>query len=170
MIEAVMEKKPHISGTVFVASNATVIGDVRIGEGSSVWFGAVIRGDCLQISIGSRSNIQDLSVLHVDDDNALTIGDDVTVGHRALLHGCRIADRVLVGMGATIMNGAVIGEDSIIGAGALITEGTVVPPRSLVVGFPGKVRRETTDAEVEFNLSSARHYTDAAAAYLKMGF
>lgn len=169
VIKTILTKKPKIAESAFIAENASIIGDVTVCEGAGVWFGAVIRGDCLPIRIGERSNIQDLCVLHVDDDNALTIGKDVTVGHRAILHGCTIGDRVLVGMGAIIMNGAEIGEDSIIGAGALVTEKTVIPPRSLVLGFPAKVKRQLVEEELHLNLVSARHYLEAAALYRKEG-
>jgi carbonic anhydrase/acetyltransferase-like protein (isoleucine patch superfamily) len=164
---AIEDKVPNISDSAYIAKNATVIGDVTLGDQSSVWFGAVVRGDCLPIRIGDRSNIQDLSVLHVDYTNALTIGNDVTVGHRALLHGCTIEDNVLVGMGAVIMNGAHVGEGSIIGAGALITEGMKVQPRSLVIGMPAKVKREITDEQHRMIVESAKHYAEGIAIYRK---
>lgn len=166
MIESIRGKKPIIPNGVFVAQNATVIGDVVVGEKSGVWFGAVIRGDCLPIRIGRRTNVQDLCVLHVDDINRLTIGDNVTVGHRALLHGCEIGNNVLIGMGAIIMNGAKIGGNCIIGAGALVTEKTEVPAGSLAIGFPAKVRRPLTDDEVSVIKTSAAHYVETAALYL----
>lgn len=169
MIKSIKDKKPNISKSVYVASNATVIGDVTIGEKSSVWFGSVVRGDALPIRIGAGTNIQDLCVLHVDEGNPLTIGDYVTVGHRAILHGCTIGNDVMIGMGATIMNGAVIGEGSIVGAGALVTEKTVVPPNSLVVGMPGKIRRETTDDERKFIAKNAKHYVEGAEVYIAEG-
>ena len=164
---AVEDRIPKISGSAYIAKNATVLGDVTVGEKSSIWFGAVVRGDCLPISIGDRTNIQDLSVLHVDDQNPLTIGSDVTVGHRALLHGCTVEDKVLVGMGAIIMNGAHIGEGSIIGAGALVTEGMKVPPRSLVIGMPAKVKKEITDEQHRMIVESAKHYAEGIAIYRK---
>jgi len=166
MIGAIKNKKPSIPSSVYVAPNATVLGDVTIGEGSSVWFGAVIRGDCLPMNIGERTNIQDLCVLHVDDHNGLTIGDDVTIGHRALLHGCTVGNAVLIGMGATIMNGVKIGEGSIIGAGALVTEGTEIPPRSLVIGMPAKVKKEITEEQYKGILKSAKHYVETGAMYI----
>lgn len=158
-------KEPKIDAGVFIAPNSTVIGDVRIGEDSSVWFGAVVRGDSNTMKIGKRTNIQDLCVLHADERNPLSIGDDVTIGHHAMLHGCVIGDRVLIGMSATVMNGVRIGEDSIVGAGALVTEGMLVPPRSLVLGMPAKVRRELTASEIEGNLKSAAHYVEYAKKY-----
>lgn len=157
-------KTPRIDKSVFVAPNATVIGNVSIGANSSVWFGAIVRGDSNSIKIGERTNVQDMCILHVDHKNSVSVGDDVTIGHRALLHGCVVKDRVLVGMGSTVMNGAVIGEDSIVGAGALVTEGMVVPPRSLVLGIPAKVKRELTPAEAEGVSQAARHYLE----YVKM--
>lgn len=167
MIGKINGKVPDIPQSTFVAPNATVLGDVAIGEGSGVWFGAVIRGDSNRMRIGSRTNIQDLCVLHVDEHNELSIGDDVTVGHRAILHGCRISDRVLIGMGATVMNGAKIGSDSIVGAGALVTEGADIPQGSLVIGFPAKVRRPLTDEEITLIRRSAEHYAEYAQMYLK---
>jgi carbonic anhydrase/acetyltransferase-like protein (isoleucine patch superfamily) len=158
-------RESAIDAGCFVARNATVIGDVTMGEGSSIWFGAVVRGDINAIRIGRRSNIQDLSCLHVDAAFGLTVGDDVTVGHRAILHGCRLGDRVLIGMGAIVLNGAAIGDESIIGAGALVTEGARVPPRSLVLGVPGKVVRTLAPADVEKILESADHYAKGAQLY-----
>jgi len=150
---------PKISDDVFIEDSAIVIGDVVIGRDSSVWFHSVVRGDVNHIRIGSRTNVQDLCVLHVTHDtHPLVIGDDVTVGHHVVLHGCTIKDRVLVGMGAIIMDGAIIGEDSIVGAGALVTEGTVVPPKSLILGSPAKVRRAVTGEELAWILESAQNY------------
>lgn len=159
------KQNPKIDAGVFVAPNATVIGDVHIGEDSSVWFGAVVRGDSNTMRIGKRTNIQDLSVLHVNEKNPLSIGDDVSIGHRAILHGCTVKDRVLIGMGAIVMNGACVGEDSIVGAGALVTEGTLVPPRSLILGIPAKVKRELSAAETEGNLKNAASYVKYAKIY-----
>jgi carbonic anhydrase/acetyltransferase-like protein (isoleucine patch superfamily) len=138
---------PDVHPTSWVAPNAVLAGEVRLGEQASVWYSAVVRADLSPISIGARSNIQDGSVLHADPAMPLSVGADVTVGHRAVLHGCTIHDNVLVGMGSIVMNGAVVGSDSIIAAGTLIPEGLVIPPGSLVLGAPGKVRRETTSDE-----------------------
>lgn len=165
MSAALNTRKPSIPGSCYVAGNATVIGDVNIGDDSSVWFGAVVRGDSNAIRIGSRSNVQDLCVLHVDSANRLSLGDDVTVGHRVVLHGCSIGDRVLVGMGAVVMNGAVVGDDCIIAAGAVVTERAQIPPRSLVVGVPGKVKRELTDDEASHIVANAKHYVEYAKVY-----
>jgi carbonic anhydrase/acetyltransferase-like protein (isoleucine patch superfamily) len=167
MIASIGNKKPFIEPGCFVSENSSVIGDVLIGKGSSIWFGAVVRGDAQQIRIGERTNIQDLCVLHVESTNDLVIGSDVTIGHRAVLHGCTVADRVLIGMGAIIMNGANIGDDCIIGAGAIVTEGMQVPSRSLVVGVPGKVKRELTENEIASITRSATNYIKLAKEYNK---
>jgi len=165
MIEPVGGIHPEIDPSAFVASNATVLGKVKIGAESGVWFGAVIRGDSNSIQVGARTNIQDVSVLHVDRQHAMVIGDDVTIGHRALLHGCTIADSALIGMGAIIMNGAKIGSESIVAAGALVTENTEVPARSLLMGQPAKVKRTLTDEEVEGIRANARHYVKNRLLY-----
>lgn len=154
-------------GSCFVASGARVIGDVIMGEGSSVWFNSVLRGDVMPIRIGERTNIQDLSMLHVSSEVAPTIvGDDVTVGHRAILHGCVVEDLCLIGMGAIILDGAHIGRGSLIAAGALIPPGMQVPENSFVVGMPGKIRRQTTEEERAHFLESARHYAELAKKYM----
>ena len=165
MILAFGGKRPKIDRAVFVADTATLIGDVELGSEAVVLFGAVLRADTNRIKIGSRSNIQDLSVLHVDSDHALTIGESVTVGHRAILHGCTIGDRVIAGMGTIVMNGVVVGEDSLIGAGSVVTEGTIVPPRSLVVGLPAKVKRSLTNEEVAGLIKNADHYVELGKRY-----
>jgi len=150
---------PKVHATAFVDDSAQVIGDVEIGEESSVWMTVVVRGDVNVIRIGDRTNIQDGTIVHVQHDTHPTrIGNDVTIGHGAIVHGCTIKDRVLVGMGAIILNGATIGEDCIIAAGALITEGATIPPRSLVMGSPGKVRRPLTDADVAMIQEFADNY------------
>lgn len=151
---------------LFIASTATVLGDVALGEGSSVWFGAVIRGDRDSITIGKDANIQDNAVVHTSRGFPVRVGDSVSVGHGAILHGCQIADRVLVGMGAILMNGSEVGEDSLIGAGAVVTEGTKIPPNSVVLGVPGKVIRTTTPAEREHILTNARQYVKLAQGYV----
>lgn len=150
---------PTIALSAFVDESAQVIGDVVIGEESSVWMLTVVRGDVNYIRIGDRSNVQDGTIVHVQHDTHPTIiGNDVTIGHGAIIHGCIIADRVLVGMGATILNGASIGEDCIIAAGTLITENTVIPPRSMVMGAPGKVRRALTDRDLAMIKEFAGNY------------
>ncbi len=167
MVRTFQGIKPTIAQTAFIEVTAVVIGDVVIGEQSSVWFHAVIRGDVNFIRIGNRTNVQDLSLLHVTHDtHPLLLGDDVTVGHRVVLHGCTIKDRVLIGMGAIIMDGAVIGEDSVVGAGALVTEETIVPAKSLVLGSPAKVKRRVTDKELAWIRESAQHYVMYARQYI----
>ncbi len=166
MIITLENKRPQIAKSAFIAENASVIGNVEIGENSSVWFGAVVRGDDNRIKIGKGTNIQDLCVVHIDSTHDTDIGDDCVVGHRVIIHGAHIGNRCLVGMGAIIMNGAKIGEDCIIGAGALVTEGAVIPPRSLVIGFPAKVKRQLTDEEFAFIPSAAQSYVERAKSYL----
>jgi carbonic anhydrase/acetyltransferase-like protein (isoleucine patch superfamily) len=150
---------PAVHATAYVDESAQVIGDVEIGEHSSVWMNVVIRGDVNTIRVGRRSNIQDGSVVHVMHDTHPTrVGDDVTIGHGAVVHGCTIADRVLIGMGAIVLNGAVVGEDSIVAAGTLVTEGAVIPPRSLVMGSPGRVRRSLSEDEIASIMEYANNY------------
>jgi carbonic anhydrase/acetyltransferase-like protein (isoleucine patch superfamily) len=158
---------PRIHPTAFIDDSAQVIGDVEIGEESSVWMGVVIRGDVHRIRIGRRSNIQDGTVIHVmNRTHPTTIGDDVTVGHGTLLHGCTIEDRCLIGMGAILLNGAHIGTGSIVAAGTLVVEAMKVPPRSLVMGSPGKVKRPLTDAEVESINDLANRYVGYRLDYM----
>jgi len=158
---------PTIATSAFIEETAAVIGDVVIGSESSVWFNAVVRGDVHSIRIGHRTNIQDLCLLHVTDDTyPLTLGDDITVGHHAVLHGCTIKDRVLIGMGAVIMDGAVIEEDCIVGAGALVTERMQVPPKSLILGTPARIRRSLTDDELRWIKESALNYIRYAQYYI----
>lgn len=150
---------PTVAPSAWIAESAQVIGDTTIGKNSSIWFGAIVRGDVHRIRIGQRTNIQDLSVCHVTRNRfSLTIGSNVTVGHRVILHGCTLGNRILVGMGSIIMDGAVIGDDTIIGAGSLVTEGTVIPSGHLALGSPAKVKRPLTDEEKEWIRQSARHY------------
>jgi carbonic anhydrase/acetyltransferase-like protein (isoleucine patch superfamily) len=149
MIRSYRGVLPQIHPTVFVDDSAQVIGDVEIGEESSVWMSVVIRGDVNRIRIGRRSNVQDGTIVHVmKDTHSTTIGDNVTIGHAAVLHGCTIEDQCLIGMGAILLNGVRLGTGSIVAAGTLLPEGTQVPPRSLVMGSPGKVRRELTDRDI----------------------
>lgn len=153
---------PRVHAGVFIDQSAQVIGDVEIGEASSVWMNAVLRGDVHWIKVGRRSNIQDGTIVHVmNGTHPTTIGDEVTIGHGAIVHGCTLADRILVGMGAILLNGVEVGEDSIVAAGTLLPEGMRIPPRSLVMGSPGKVRRSLTDADV----ASIREYADRYVAY-----
>ncbi len=167
MIRTFQGIKPTIPTSCFVEATGVVIGDVVLGKHCSVWFHAVIRGDVHYIRIGDRTNVQDLCMLHVTHDtHPLNIGNQVTIGHNVVLHGCTIKDRVLVGMGAIIMDGAVIGEDCVVGAGALITEGTIVPPKSLILGSPAKVRRPVTQEELSWIKESADNYVKYAGQYL----
>ena len=152
-----------ISEAAFIAPGAIVSGNVTIAEDVGVWYHAVVRGDREPIVVGKGSNIQDNCVVHVDAGYPVTIGENVTIGHGAIIHGCRIGDNSLVGMGAIIMNGAVIGNNCIVGAGALVTQGTVVPDNSLILGNPAKVKRAVTAAEVECSLQNARLYVQEAA-------
>jgi carbonic anhydrase/acetyltransferase-like protein (isoleucine patch superfamily) len=145
-------------GRFWVAPDAAVIGQVVLGEDASIWFGAVVRGDNHPLVIGARTNIQDQSVLHTDEGVPLTLGEGVTVGHRAVLHGCTVHDNSLIGIGATVLNGAVIARDCLVGAHALITEGKAFPERSLIIGSPAKVARPLTDEEVAMLAWSAAHY------------
>lgn len=164
---------PQIHPSALICEGSYIIGDVRIGADSSVWFGAVIRGDMHSIRIGNRTSIQDGSILHVEhytradksDGFPLVIGDDVTVGHRAILHGCKIGNRCLVGMGAIVMDGAEIGEDSIIGAGSLVTKGKRFAPRSLIMGAPARFIRELNPEEVAEILASAARYVEYKNRY-----
>jgi carbonic anhydrase/acetyltransferase-like protein (isoleucine patch superfamily) len=160
--------RPTIGRRVFIDPSATVIGDTQIGDDSSIWPGCVLRGDVNAIRIGARTNIQDLSVIHVDyGEYRTTVGDDVTVGHGAILHGCRIDSTCLVGMGATVLTGARIGEGSIVAARALVPEGMVVPPRSLVMGLPARVKREVSAEELEGIRRSAAHYVGFKEDFLR---
>ncbi len=160
--------EPKIHSSVFIAEGAHVIGDVEIGEQSSVWFNTVIRGDVNHIRIGKRTNIQDGCVLHVARKTLpLIVGDEVTVGHNVTLHACTLASRCLIGMGATVMDGAEVGEYSIVGAGALVTPGTKIPPRSLAVGSPARVKRELTEEEIRGIRESASNYVADQENYLE---
>jgi carbonic anhydrase/acetyltransferase-like protein (isoleucine patch superfamily) len=158
---------PRVHTTAFIDDSAQVIGDVEIGEESSVWMAVVIRGDVHRIRVGRRSNIQDGTVVHVmNRTHPTTVGDNVTVGHGALLHGCTIEDRCLIGMGAILLNGAHIGTGSIVAAGTLVVEEMKVPPRSLVMGSPGKVKRPVTDEEFENIQALADRYVGYRLEYM----
>jgi carbonic anhydrase/acetyltransferase-like protein (isoleucine patch superfamily) len=161
------EVEPQLGEGAWAAPSADLIGDVRLGPRASIWFQAVIRADNTPIVIGEDSNIQDGSVCHSDPGFPLTIGARVTVGHQAILHGCTIGDDCLIGMGARILNGAVIAPDCLVGAGALITEGKHFESGSLIVGAPGRVARQLTDAEKQALRVSAAHYADKAARYAR---
>ncbi|KMP12681.1 acetyltransferase [Candidatus Nitromaritima sp. SCGC AAA799-A02] len=168
MILPYKDKKPQIASSAYVVESAQVIGDVVIGEESSVWFNAVVRGDVNYIRIGRRTNIQDGCILHVARNKyPLIVGDEVTVGHNVTLHACRIGSRCLIGMGTVVMDGSEIGEDCIVGAGALVTPRTLIPPRSMVLGSPAKVKRELTDKEIRSIQESANHYVGDIDSYLE---
>lgn len=162
---AIDGKRPTVAANAWVAPSADVIGDAHLGEGASVWFGAVIRADNTPILVGARTNVQEGAMLHSDPGAPLTVGADVTVGHHAILHGCTIGDRVLVGMGATILNGAVIAEDCLVGAGALVTEGKSFPPGSLIVGAPARAVRALSPDQIAAIGMSAAVYAARAVSY-----
>lgn len=168
MLHEYKGKWPKLGEGVYVAEGAQIVGDVAIGNHSSVWYNCVIRGDVDCIRIGPYTNIQDGSIGHVMKGHPLVIGDYVTVGHGVMLHGCRIEGHCLIGMRATILNHVTVGERSIIGAGALVTEGTVIPPRTLVLGMPAKVKRELTEDEVVAIDDYAKRYYQYKETYLKM--
>lgn len=149
MLIALGDRSPVVSDSAWVAPDAKLIGSVHLAEGASVFYGAVLRADNEPITIGPRSNVQDNCVFHVDTGKPVTLGEGVSVGHGAVVHGATIGDHVLVGMNATVMNGAVIGDEVLIAAGALVTEGMEVPPRTLIAGVPAKVRRELSPVEIE---------------------
>ncbi len=146
----------------FIAPGAIVLGDVTLGEDASIWYHATVRGDRAPIVIGKGSNIQDNSVVHVDAEHPVHIGENVTIGHGAIIHGCSIGDNSLIGMGAIIMNDAKIGKNCIVGAGALVTQGTVVPDNSLILGNPAKYKRAVTEEEIAHNLKNAAFYIQEA--------
>ncbi len=158
-------KRPTLADDVWIAPSADVIGDARLGEGASVWFGAVIRADNTPILVGARTNIQEGAMLHSDPDAPLSIGKGCTIGHHAILHGGTIGDNVLVGMGATILNNAVIGDDCLIGANALVTEGKVFPAGSLIVGAPAKAVRELSPETIAGLKMSAASYAAKQGVY-----
>ncbi len=162
------DKEPRIAESAWIAPNATVIGDVRLGENSSIWWNATLRGDNDPIEIGANSNIQDGSVLHTDEGVPLRIGANVTVGHLVMLHGCSVGDGSLIGIGSVILNRAVIGKGCIVGANTLIPEGKVFPDHVLIVGSPGKVVRELSADEVARLQASAAHYVANAERYRQM--
>ena len=167
MLRAYRSVYPTVAPSAFVDVSAQVIGDVHLGPESSVWMNVVIRGDVHSIRIGARTNIQDLTLVHVmRDTHPAIIGDDVTVGHSAVVHGCTIEDRCLIGMGAILLNGCLIGTGSIVAAGTLVPEGFVVPPGSMVMGQPGKVIRRLTDADRDAVLDAARHYVENRITFL----
>ena len=165
MLYQLEDHRVTTQGPNFVAPNATLIGRVTLGLDASIWFNVVIRGDVEDIRVGDRSNIQDGSVLHADAGSPLEIGADVTVGHMAMLHGCNIGDRCLIGIGTTILNNARIGEECIVGAHTLVTENKTFPPRSLILGSPARLIRELTEDEIGTLEASAAHYVANGRRY-----
>jgi len=162
-------KTPRLGKGVFVAENAALIGDVELADDVSIWYGAVLRGDIHYIRVGSRTNIQDNCVVHVEQGTGPTIvGDEVTIGHSAVVHGCTVGRGALVGIGARILSHAVVGEQAMVGAGAVVTEGMQVPPRTLVLGVPGKVKRDLTKEELERVDRSWKYYVAYKNEYLKL--
>lgn len=159
---------PAVHASAFVAPTASIIGNATLAEDSSAFYGVSVRADTAAISVGAGSNLQDNVVLHADPGFPCTVGERVSVGHAAVVHGCTVEDDCLVGMGATILNGAVIGAGSLVAAGAVVLEGTVVPPRSLVAGVPGKVRRELTDEEYDGVRANASRYIELARAHREL--
>ncbi len=166
-LDKFLRKKPVLASGVYITSTATVVGDVTLGEHSSVWYGAVLRGDINRIVIGHHTNIQDNAVVHVADDFPCIVGNHVTIGHSAIIHACTVGDEVLIGMGAVILDGAEIGAQSLIGAKALVKQGMKIPPGSLVVGMPARVVRPLTDKEKTELRASAEKYAANAAYCLK---
>lgn len=167
MIRTFCNKTPVLAQDVFVAENAVVIGAVKIESGASVWYGAVLRGDENSIQIGKNSNVQDNATVHTDRAFSVEIGEGVTIGHNAVVHGCRIENNVLIGMGAVVLNGCVIEEDSIIAAGALVKENTVIPRGSLVVGVPGKIVKALSPEMIEAIRRNAEEYARLGLDYAK---
>jgi carbonic anhydrase/acetyltransferase-like protein (isoleucine patch superfamily) len=165
MLYALGEDEPHLEEGAWVAPSASVVGRVRMGKESSLWFGAVARGDSDLIVLGHRSNVQDNSVLHADEGIPLSIGDDVTVGHRVMLHGCTIGSGTLIGIGAVVLNRAAIGKHVILGAHSLVTEGKVIPDGVLAMGSPARVVRELTPEEIDRIYESAAHYVKNARRF-----
>lgn len=160
-----MIEKTNLPLAAFVAENATVRGDVTVGKGSSIFFGAVVRTELVPITIGEDTNIQDNCILHTDVGFPLTVGSGCTIGHGSILHGCTVGDNTLIGMGTTVLNGAVIGRDCIVGAGSLVPQGMVIPDGSMAFGSPAKIRRPLTEEEIAYNRGTAALYCREAAEY-----
>ncbi|MDJ0788135.1 MAG: gamma carbonic anhydrase family protein [Myxococcota bacterium] len=168
LIHALGDRVPELHPSVWVAPGAIVVGAVRIGADSSIWYATVVRGDVHRISIGARTNVQDGSVIHVTRDRFPTfIGDDVSVGHRAVVHGCRVGDGALIGIGAIVLDGAVVGEEALVGAGAVVTPGSEVPPRTLVLGAPARPVRELSDDEVRLQRERTATYVETAREHAR---
>ncbi len=172
MVHRIGDREPEVSGALFIAWNAEVAGDVTLAEETSVWFSATLRGDLEPITVGRGSNVQDGATIHTDVGQPCVVGERVTIGHHAILHGCRVGDDCLIGMGAVVLNGAEIGKESIVGAGAVVTEGKRFPPRSLILGVPAKVVRTLDAAAVEKVRKNGqeyvRHAGEAARGYAEV--
>ena len=170
IIRPYSDRAPALHPSAFAVESSVVVGDVEIGEESSLWFGAIARGDVNRVRIGARTNVQDHSILHVSGDHPTVVGDDVTVGHRVTLHGCTVGSRCLIGMGAVVLDGAVLSDEVMVAAGALVVPGMAVPPRTLVMGSPARVRRPLDDGEVERIRASAQRYVLLVRQYLREGW
>jgi gamma-carbonic anhydrase len=167
MIRRFGTSEPRIHETAFITDDSIIIGDVEIGEASSVWFGSILRGDVNHIRVGSRTNIQDACVVHVSSrDHPTILEDEITVGHRVTLHGCHVETGCLIGIGSIILDGSLIGRNSLVGAGSLVTPGTQIPPESLVLGSPARVKRSLTPDELAYLQRSWRNYVDLGRRYL----
>ncbi|WP_300350258.1 gamma carbonic anhydrase family protein [Clostridium sp.] len=166
MLVQVKGKKPKVDEKTFIAENSSIIGEVSIGKDCGIWFGAVLRGDESKITIGNETNIQDNAVLHGDSEYAVKIGNGVTIGHGAIIHGCEIEENCLVGMGAIILNGAKIGKNTMIAAGSLVSQNKEIPEGVLVLGVPGKVVRKLTEEEIENLKESRRNYVELKNLYI----
>ena len=166
MLRAFQDTEPKLGANVFIAENALVIGDVEIGDDSSVWYGSIVRGDVNYIRVGARTNVQDMTMIHVSSKTHPTIlEDEITVGHRVTLHGCHVESRCLIGMGSILLDGVRVGNNSLVGAGSLLTPGTIIPPRSLVIGSPARVKRELTGDEIAYLDRSWRNYVELKDHY-----
>lgn len=170
IVDRYLRLVPAIAEGVLLAPGAAIVGDVQLGRDVSIWYGVVLRADLAPIVIGARSNVQDGTIIHVGDDAPCVVGADTVVGHRAVLHACRVEDACLIGMQATVLDEAVIGQGSIVGAGALVTQRTVIPPRSLVLGSPARVIRTLTEADEQFHRDLAAKYARLKENYLRDAF
>lgn len=168
MIYSLGERHVKFHGDHYVAPSASVIGSVVLGHNASVWFNCVVRGDNDVITIGDNTNVQDASVLHIDEGVPLTLGDNVSIGHKVMLHGCSVGDNSLIGINAVVLNNARIGRNCLVGASALITEGKEIPDGSLVLGSPGRIVRSLTEAEIQGISEIAHHYVQKSALYRKL--
>ena len=160
----------HLDPNCYIAPNCTLIGSVVIGAESSIFPGVTIRGDREVVTIGKNTNVQENAIMHVETNFPCTLGDNVTIGHGAIIHACTIEDNCIIGMGATVMDGAVVGENSVVGAGAVISKGVIIPPKSIVMGLPGKVKRSVNEAEIAYNQQSADDYSQNARELVEAGF